>query len=210
MQPQRFATVAGWVVGATDQGPKAFAAIVAGMTTIQFRRRLIVILLLCVAVAGALIRHFSTADTTLHDVGTLMLLLWLPVIGQVVNWVFGKLRRKGAPADTDLAVPAGPQQAAPFTPQMLVELTLRPSKLPAQDFAVAQGIYDCALVVGNQGFTARLRVASGETVRRGTPHAVQVEFLKPALALPCFTPGAPFRMLVGEAFIGDGQALRAL
>lgn len=69
-------------------------------------------------------------------------------------------------------------------------------------------MYGCALVLGTQGFSARWRVEPGEALPRGTPRALQVEFLKPALALPGFAPGTPFRMLVGESFIADGQVLR--
>ena len=184
------------------------------MTKIQFRRRLIVVLLLGVAVAGALVRQFSEPGSTRHDIGTVMMLLWLPVIGQVVGWAFGKLRRRSADAaSAPEAAPTSPpgfDDAAPFAPQLWVELTLRPSSLPSQDFALAEGLHSCALVVGHQGFSARWRVGPGETVRRGTPHELQVEFLKPALALACFTPDAPFRMLVGEAFIGDGRVLRPI
>lgn len=182
------------------------------MTTIQFRRRLIVVLLLCVAVSGALIRHFAAPGTTRHDIGTVMMLLWLPVIGQVVHWVFGKLRRRAWGADAAHAgAPAGPpsfDDATPFAPQVLAELTLRPASLPSENFAIASGMHSCALVIGNQGFSARWLVGPGQTLRRGTPHSLPVEFLKPALAAPFFAPGASFRVLVGEAFVGDGRVLR--
>ena len=59
---------------------------------------MIVVLLLAVAVAGALIRHFSAPGSTRHDIGTVMMLLWLPVIGQVVGWVFGQLKRRASDA----------------------------------------------------------------------------------------------------------------
>ncbi|RYF79588.1 MAG: hypothetical protein EOO29_16750 [Comamonadaceae bacterium] len=184
------------------------------MTSIQFRRRLIVIFLLCVAVAGALIRHFSAPGSTRHDIGTVMMLLWLPVIGQVVGWVFGKVRQWRQQRQTqEEAAPVGPlafDDAAPFAPQLWVELTLRPSSLPAENFAISPGVYGCALVVGTQGFSARWRVEPGEALPRGTPRALQVEFLKPALALPCFAPDTAFRMLVGETFLADGRVLRAL
>lgn len=187
------------------------------MSKIQFRRRLIVVLLLGVAVAGALVRQFSAPGSTRHDIGTVMMLLWLPVIGQVVAWVFRQLRQwrsasaaAKAGAGAAPAVPPSFDDAAPFAPQLWVELTLRPARLPSENFALAEGLHSCALVVGPQGFSARWRVAPGEVMQRGTPHALQVEFLRPALALPCFTPDTAFRMLVGEAFVGDGRVLRAL
>ena len=45
------------------------------MTTIQFRRQLIVILLLCVAAIAAVVRHFAAPDSTVRNVSTVMMLL---------------------------------------------------------------------------------------------------------------------------------------
>lgn len=188
------------------------------MTNRSSRRRLIVILLLVVAVAGALIRQLAAPGSTQRDIGTVMMLLWLPVIGQVVGWVFGKVRvmrqlRQAAAAAAAGEAPSVPlafDDTAPFAPQLWIDLTLRPSSLPAENYAISPGLYGCALVVGNQGFTARWRVEPGEAVARGVPHALKLEFLRPALALPCFAPGTAFRMLVGETFIGDGQVSRAV
>lgn len=176
------------------------------MTTIQARRRLIVIVLLCVAVGGALLRHFAAPGSTARDIGTLLMVLWLPVIGSVIGWLMAKRRRK-APAGAD---PAGFEAKGAFHPHALVELTLRPSQLPSEDTPIAEGEYRCALVVDNEGFSARLFVAPGRAFRRGTAQALEVEFLAPAVALPRFRPDAAFRMLVGESFVGDGRVLRLL
>lgn len=174
------------------------------MTTIQFRRRLIVIILLCVAVGGAFVRHFAAPGSTLRDIGTLMLLLWVPIIGNVIAWLIGRMRRPAAPA-------ASPFDArGPFEPHALVELTLRPPKLPSHDAPVAEGEHRCALVVDNEAFSVRWWVQPGEGFRRGTAQAIEVEFLAPALARPRFLRDTAFRMLVGESFIGDGRVLRLL
>ena len=50
------------------------------MTGIQAKRRFIVIALLCVALGGALLRQLSAPGSTARDVGTLLMLLWLPII----------------------------------------------------------------------------------------------------------------------------------
>ena len=171
------------------------------MTTIQSRRKLIVIILLCVAVGGAVMRHRAAPGSTARDVGTLLMLLWVPIIGNVITWLIARLRRPAAPA------PSPFDARSVFEPQLQVELTLRPPKLPSEDVPVAAGEHRCALVVGNEAFSARWWVSPDERFRRGAAQALDVEFLAPHLALPKFEPGARFRMLVGDSFIGDGRVL---
>lgn len=173
------------------------------ISTIQSRRKIIVIVLLCVAVLGGVIRHYAVPGTTTRNIGTLLLVLWVPVIGNVVGWLIGKARRQPAA----VAAPPDFAEGSPFVPQALVEFTLRPAAVPAEDRLVPEGEHRCALVVDNQGFSARWFVAPGEGFRRGQAKTLSVEFLAPATALPRFAPGTVFRMLVGEAFIGDGKVL---
>ncbi|MET0541158.1 MAG: hypothetical protein ABWZ88_05330 [Variovorax sp.] len=173
------------------------------MTTIQARRQLIVIVLLCLAVGGGVVRYFA-APSTFRDIATLLMLLWLPVIGNVIAWLVGKWRRPPPPA----APSFGP--AADFSPHARVELTLRPAAVPVEDTRIAEGEHRCSLVIGNDGFSVRWFVAPGDVVRRGQPHALDIEFLAPAVALPRFQPTAAFRMLVGPAFVGDGRVLEVL
>jgi len=169
------------------------------MTTIQSRRKLIVIVLLCLAVGGALLRHFAAQGSMLRDIGTLLMLIWLPIVGNIIGWLIGRMRRAPAPEPESFG---GPET---FAPHLWVDLTLRATSVPAEDVPAATGEHRCALVVGNDGFTARWFVRPGERVQRGQPHAVQIEFLAPALALPKFQRDVAFRMLVGGAFIGDGK-----
>lgn len=178
-----------------------------GMTTIQSRRQLIVILLLCMAAVAAVIRHYAEPGSTVRDVSTVMMLLWLPVVGSIVGWCYGKLRTRAAEP-----VPAPPDFAPDrdFQPQALVEFTLRPALVPVDDVPVPPGEHSCLLVVGNQGFLMRWRVAPGGSFRRGETRQMPVEFLTPQNALPLLAPGASFRMLVGEAFIGDGRVVGLL
>lgn len=172
------------------------------MTTIQARRKLIVIILLVVALGGAAIRHYATPGTILRDTGTLLMLLWIPIIGNIISWLVARIRRPAVP------VPSGFDKRTGFTVHATVELTLRPPQIPAEDRPVAVGEHRCALVVDNQGFSARWRVDAGQRVMRGQPFLVDVEFLAPSVALPNFRPESTFRMLVGESFIGDGHVLR--
>lgn len=173
------------------------------MTTIQARRKLIVLILLGVAVGGAVIRHFAAMGSTLRDIGTLLMLLWIPIIGNVIAWLVARVRRPHAEEPV-----AGFDQRADFTAHARVELTLRESQLPSENIPVAAGEHRCALVVDNQGFSARWRLRPGDVVERGRPRQCDIEFLAPELALVRFPVDAPFRMLVGESFIGDGRVLQ--
>jgi len=172
------------------------------MTTIQSRRKLIVVILLCLAVGGALVRHYAERGTTMRDIGTLLMVLWVPIIGNVIAWLIGKLPRRAPPA-----VPASFDAARAFAPHFLAELTLRPPALPSHDVPLGAGEYRCALVVGNEGFSARWLVPQGEVLARGTPHALDIELLSPETAAARFPAGAAFRVLVGDSFIADGRVL---
>jgi hypothetical protein len=174
------------------------------MTTIQSRRKLIVIVLLVIAIGGALLRQFTDSRTTAHDVGTLLMLLWLPIIGNVIAWLISKLRRPAPPAAPVFV------EGSAFHPHALVEFTLRPPQLPSENRPIPEGEHHCHLVVDNQGFAARWRVRPGEAVRRGEARSTEVEFLSPELAMPRFQGEVPFRMMVGESFVGDGRVLRSL
>lgn len=183
------------------------------MTTRQSRRKLIVVVLLFLAVAGAAIRHFATPGTTTRDIGTLMLLLWIPVIGNVVGWLMGRLKRPPKPVPASEAAVADRIALAtetPFRAHALADITLRPAAVPAEDAWIAEGEHYCAFVVGNEGFSGRWQVPAGGEFRRGTRQRLPVEFLSPDVARPRFAPDTAFRMLVGEAFIGDGTIVEAL
>jgi hypothetical protein len=176
------------------------------MTTIQSRRKLIVVILLCVAVVGAVMRHYGEPGSTYRNVGTLLMLIWLPVVGNIVGWLMARIRRPAAPAAS--ALPAFVEPGTAFRPHALAELTLRPAGVPAEDLPIHEGEHRCALVVDNQGFSVRWVVPQGEPFRRGKVRTVEVEFLAPEAALPVFRADTAFRMLVGESFIGDGRIVR--
>lgn len=173
------------------------------MTTIQSRRKLIVAILLCVAVGGAVLRHYAAPGSTTRDIGTLLMVLWVPIIGNVIAWLVGKLPRRAPPAE-----PATFDAARAFTPHIQVELTLRPPALPSHDVPLAAGEYRCALVVDNEGFSARWFVPHGAQLERGKPHALEVELLAPDIASTRLPAGAAFRVLVGDSFIADGRVLQ--
>ncbi|HYN63957.1 MAG TPA: hypothetical protein VES36_05080, partial [Candidatus Limnocylindrales bacterium] len=119
--------------------------------------------------------------------------------------LFAKLRRRRSASE-----PSTFKAGSAFKPHALVELTLRASQVPAENTLIPEGEHRCALVVDNEGFSARWFVPPDEAFRRGKVQTLQIEFLTPAVALPRFQPDAAFRMLVGESFVGDGHVLQVL
>jgi hypothetical protein len=166
---------------------------------IQFRRRLIVVIFLCLAVAGAVIRHYAEPGSRLRDLGTLLLVLWLPLIGNIIGWL---MRRWMTPKP---APPAGFDLKPGFTPHAHALITLRRAAVPAANVPLAPGQYRAAIVTGNEGFSARWIVPQGEKMAREVERLVQLEFLAPDKAQARLGPDTVFRVLVQDAFIADGR-----
>ncbi|MET3178853.1 UNVERIFIED_ORG: hypothetical protein ABIC43_002009 [Variovorax guangxiensis] len=172
-------------------------------TKIQSRRRLIVAVLLCVAVGGAVVRHYAAPGSTTRDIATLLMVLWVPIIGNVIAWLIGKRPRRAPPP-----APPGFDDLGAFTPSVLAEITFRKPALPSQDIPVTPGEYRCALVLDKEGFSARWVVPPGDALERGKPATLEIEFLSPAVALPRFPVGESFRVLIGDSFVADGRILQ--
>lgn len=164
------------------------------MKATSARRQLIVAILLALAVVGAAMRQLAPDPSLARDVGTLLLVLWLPVIGNLIAFVAARLPRRAAGG--------GFAPAAPFTPQLLVELTaLAGATGPAADEV------RCTLVVGNEGFTARLAMPLAQWLAAHQPQRVEVELLRPEVALPRLVPDAGFTLLAGHTPVGAGRVL---
>ncbi len=65
----------------------------------------------------------------------------------------------------------------------------------------------CTLVVGSEGFTARLAQPLAQWLAGPQPAVLQVQLLRPALALPRLPAGAPFSVLAGTRAVGTGRVL---
>jgi hypothetical protein len=154
-------------------------------------RRLVMAALLALAIAGGVIRYFAPNPSTLHDVGTLLLVLWLPAVGNLISFLVRRIPLK-APRIVDF--PAG----AAFTPHLQVRLE------PAGTAALAPAERRCTLLVGSHGFTARLAQPLLETLRVPGPQAAALELLHPAVALPHLAPGTDFHLLVGTTGVAKG------
>ena len=162
------------------------------------RRTLIVWVLLALALVGAALRQFAPNPSFTRDLGNLLLVLWVPVIGNVVGWVIQKLKLGPKP-------PPDFEPGSAFIPHLQTELTPLDAKLLERTGPIAPDENRCALVLGRDGITARLPVPLAEWLRAGRTQSMPLQFLRPDLALPRFGPGTEFRVLVGQSIVGEGR-----
>ncbi len=167
----------------------------------SWRRQVVMATLLALAVVGAAVRYWAPNPSLARDIGTLLLVLWLPAIGNLIaflvrQWAIHKGRRSNF------------DPARAFVPHLIVRISpIDAQPLPAH--LLSQGGNRCTVVVGTEGFTARtsvplLRVIDG----MDRPHDVSMELLRPELALPRLPPGARFHLLAGQIAVGQGTVER--
>ena len=169
----------------------------------SLRRQIIVGTLFGLALIGGAIRYYAPNPSLTRDMGNLLLVLWVPAIGNVIAFVVRKVRER-APSARAFAT------GQHFSPQLSVEMTPLAPQLrtalgrldPRQDH--------CTLVLGSDGFTARISEPLGRWLSRGQAQSLQLEFLRPALALPRFSAGTGFRILAGTTVVGEGRVLALL
>lgn len=159
-----------------------------------------VILLVC-AVVGGFVRWQAPNPSLARDVGNLLLVLWVPAIGNVIAFLVNQFRRRRAAR--------GAFDARAFQPQLRVEMTPFDSQLPLVLGRLDPQDDNCAVVLGTDGFTARTSVPLATWLARGPRQPLELEFLKPALALPRFAPGTAFRMLAGSTVVAEGRVMAA-
>lgn len=165
------------------------------------RRRLIVLVLLGLAVIGGVTRHFAADPSLARDIGTLLLVLWLPVIGNVVAYMITQMRAR-------VRICASFAPDAPFVAHLRVRLT--PLAAPsATALTMTLRERDLTLVLGTEGFTVRQATLSADWLAAGDDVCVQLEFLRPALARSRFPAATRFRILSQGKIVADGQVLEA-
>jgi hypothetical protein len=170
------------------------------MKATSSRRRLIVYVLLGLAVAGAAMRQWAPHPSLARDVGTLLLVLWLPVIGQVVGFVIARVQQARAGR---VAAAFAPQAA--FAPELEIEFVpVAAAALPA----LPAGERHCTLVVGHEGFTARAAAPLAQWLGGSRTCTVSLQMLRPALALQRLRVGTTFSMLAGRTVVGTGRVLQ--
>ena len=158
-------------------------------STISSRRQTITAVLLLLAVGGGLLRWLAPQPS---------LVLWLPIIGNIIAWLV-------AWAHKPKNAPPGFAPDSPFTPSAHITLTLLPAEVPSQSRPIHEGLFPCMVVVGHEAFSARLYVPPYAQPVPEVAQSLEVEFLRPELALPKLAPGTDFSLLSGRTLLGRGQ-----
>lgn len=157
-------------------------------------------LLATAALAGAGIRSFADPTTTLHALGTLMMVMWIPIASFVVLW-FAKKRRP------IVAVPQSFVSGSPFVRHGLVQMVMfDQAKDPPRG---ARGEFHFIALLGTEGFTARVLLEDGPASVPEAERRFPVQFLAPGAALPRLPAGTEFQVLVGREVVGRGNVLNA-
>ena len=168
------------------------------LTPTSSRRQIITAVLLLLALGGGLVRWLAPQPSLARDIGSLLLVLWLPIIGNIIAWLVGRAR-------TPKAAPPGFAPGSPFIPTARVTLTLLAADVPAQSRPIRAGLFPCMVAVGHEAFTARLQVPPHAEPVPEVAQPLEVEFLRPEVALPKLKPGTDFTLLSGRTLLGRGQ-----
>ena len=166
--------------------------------TISSRRQIITVFLLLLAVAGGLIRWLAPQPSLARDMGSLLLVLWLPIIGNIIAWLVARA------AKPKVAAP-GFAAESPFVPSARVTLTLMAAGVPSESRPIRAGLFACMVVVGNDAFSARLQVHADALPVPEVAQELDVEFLRPEVALPQLPAGTVFTLLAGRTLLGRGS-----
>ena len=170
------------------------------LTATPARRRLAMIALLLLAVAGGIIRRYAPDPSTLRDIGTLLLVLWLPAVGNLIAYFAKKIPHRVPP-------PTSFPEGSTFAPQL--DVRLHAVEMPRDLLAtLAPDERQCTVLVGRSGFTARLGQPLKQLFANPGPQALALELLRPAVALPRLAPGTDFHLLAGTTAIAKGTVLR--
>jgi hypothetical protein len=163
------------------------------------RRQIAMAVLIALAIAGGVIRHYASSPSMLRDVGTLLMVMWLPAIGNLISWVVRKLPRSAAP-------PTDFDQGSTFQPHLRVQLASVPQAGDVLD-SLDPLLQLAVVLVGRHGFTARAAVPVAQWLRSTDGQTLELEFLRPETALKALTPGTEFHVLVGNVGVARGRVL---
>jgi hypothetical protein len=173
-----------------------------GYTVTSNRRRLAMATLLVLAASGGVIRYYAPNPSTLRDIGTLLLVLWLPAVGNFIGYLRTKMP---GPAPIVIDFSAG----TAFTAQLEVQIDSTGASaelLAALDPTEQQ----CTLLVARHGFTARAQGPLAPLLATPGPQTLPLELLHPKVALRTLEPGTEFHLVVGAAGLAKGTVLRVL
>ena len=162
------------------------------------RRRIAMAMLLVLAALGGVVRALAPDPSITRDIGTLMLVLWLPAIGNLIAYLTKKL-----PASTPPPTHFSPD--APFSAHLQVRL--QRLALPA-DFALSLPAGQLAVVqVGRRGFTVRLATPIADWLAGEGDLTVMLELLRPTAAFEHLDAGVGFHLLIGQQPVAKGEVL---
>lgn len=168
--------------------------------TISSRRQIITVVLLVFALLGGVVRWLAPDPSLARTLGSLMMVLWLPIIGNIIGWLMQR-------AKTPKNLPQGFAPGTAFEPHARIELTLLAADTPLLSQPIRAGYFVGALVVGSEAFTTRLAVPSGGEPVPEVACELEVQFVRPELALAQLTPGTRFALLAGRTVLGTGHLL---
>ena len=161
------------------------------------RRQVVMATLLALAILGALMRYWAPDPSLARDIGTLLLVLWLPAVGNLVAFLVRRLPQR-APRVTSFAATRA------FSPQLIVSLSPLPSATPPPPEEIL-----CTVALGSEGFTARMAAPLSQVLAGGGgTQDVPLELLRPELALPRLRPGVAFQLFVGQVHVAQGTVER--
>lgn len=164
------------------------------------RRQIITVVLLLAAIAGALVRWQAPDPSLARNLGTLLMVLWLPIVGNIIGWLIQR-------AKTPKQQPAGFAPDAVFERHLRIELKLLPPDTPRQARPIREGLFVGAVAVGAEAFSLRLAVPAGGEPQPEQACELDAQLLRPELALPKLTPGTRFVLLAGRTALGSGRVL---
>jgi hypothetical protein len=167
------------------------------MENISSRRYLIAVALLVTAVAGALLRGFSSPQSTPYYLGTLLMVMWIPIVGNIIAFL---ARKFGPRAPTE-----SPLLSTPFVSQMVVELNLDAGHGLQRLERERDGKIHGLLILGTEGFSVRISPVGDHAAGEGKD--AEVQFLAPETALPRFSTGGTFKLAQGVTLVGTGRVL---
>jgi len=172
------------------------------MKATSSRRQIIVAVLLVLALIGAAMRSSAANPSLARDIGTLLLVLWLPVIGNVVAFVIARVHRMRA---ARRSMSFAPDSA--FTAHVLAEIV----PVRGNDAsALASDECSCTLVVGHEGFTARVAEPLVQSLATAAARTIELELLRPAMGLPRLAVNTQFSVFASGALVATGRVLRTL
>ena len=170
------------------------------LTPTSSRRQIITAVLLLLALGGGLVRWLAPQPSLARDIGSLLLVLWLPIIGNIIAWLVCR-------ALTPKAAPPGFAPGSPFIPTARVTLTLLAADVPAQSRPIRAGLFPCMVAVGHEAFTARLQVPPDAEPVPEVAQDLALELLRSELALPKQPAGPELMLPSARSLLGRGRVL---